>query len=183
MLGKMVVTTNGIPFWVSPQDERRVKEYQWHYNQKTGYIHRCAYNPINKKPKTIYLTHFILGYDGDDTVDHKNGVKTDNRRTNLEICTQKENVNRSEKVKECIKERAKKVRYKNKSGYVGVHPHVVHGEKTNKWRVNIGENKNGKKKTYYLGIFDNAEDAARARDKKAIEIHGRGNIYLNFPDE
>jgi hypothetical protein len=179
MLGKMVVSSNGIPFWVSPQDEKRVKEYQWHYNQKTGYIHRCEYDPTTHKPKTIYLSRFILGYDGDDTIDHKNDCKSDNRRTNLEICTQKENVNRSEKLKKHIIERAKAYQRKNESGYVGVYPYIVQGKRTNKWIVRLS----CKKISYHIGIFENKEDAGRARDKKVIELHGRENIYLNFPDE
>ena len=39
-----------------------------------------------------------------------------------------------------------------------------------------------KGKLYELGLFDTQLEAARARDRKAIEFHGR-YAYLNLPEE
>jgi len=35
---------------------------------------------------------------------------------------------------------------------------------------------------YHLGLFDDEVEAARARDRKAWELHGEF-AYLNFPEE
>ena len=48
-------------------------------------------------------------------------------------------------------------------------------EKNKKWRARIRDNY----KHIHLGCFDNEEDAARAYDIKAKELHGE-HCYLNF---
>ena len=35
---------------------------------------------------------------------------------------------------------------------------------------------------YYLGLFDDEVEAAKARDRKAYELHGEF-AYLNFPED
>ncbi len=35
---------------------------------------------------------------------------------------------------------------------------------------------------YFLGFFDDEIEAARARDRKAYELHGKF-AYLNFPED
>ena len=37
-------------------------------------------------------------------------------------------------------------------------------------------------KVYYLGFFDDEVEAAKARDRKAYELHGKF-AYLNFPED
>jgi hypothetical protein len=62
----------------------------------------------------------------------------------------------------------------NTSGYRG----VSFFKRENKWVSRIYS----KGKLLYIGYFDNKEDAARSRDKKALEIFGP-KCYLNFPLE
>jgi hypothetical protein len=57
------------------------------------------------------------------------------------------------------------------SKYVGVY--LV---KNGKWSAQIRQNPI----RYYLGTFDNEDDAARAYDEKALELYGE-NAKLNFP--
>jgi hypothetical protein len=60
------------------------------------------------------------------------------------------------------------------SQYVGVNFHKRH----QKWCANICYDK----KLRYLGSFSSEEDAARAYDKKALELFGE-NANLNFPNQ
>lgn len=90
-------------------------------------------------------------------VDHINHDKLDNRKSNLRIVTQQQNLMN------------RKVFKNNKTGFKGV---SVYGEK---YRASI--RKNGKRE--YLGFFKNPIDAAKAYDKRAIELFGEYAV-LNF---
>ena len=50
--------------------------------------------------------------------------------------------------------------------------------KGNKWRAGI----TCRGHHYFLGLFDDPVEAAKARDRKAYELHGP-YAYLNFPEE
>lgn len=70
-----------------------------------------------------------------------------------------------------------KAQLRNKSGYTGVRWR----EREKRWCAAIGKKVNGVYKSRHLGSFKAAEDAARAYDAAAIEIHGP-SARLNFPD-
>ena len=91
-------------------------------------------------------------------IDHKNSNTLDNRKENLRLCTQSENM--------------KNMRSgSNKHGYRGV-------SKTSPGTFNAAIRVNGTPK--YLGSFRTLEDAARAYDVAAIREHGEF-AKLNFP--
>ena len=85
-------------------------------------------------------------------VDHINGNSLDNRKSNLRICTHKENV------------RNQKLSAANTSGYRG----VSWNKASKKWEAYIKVNQ----KRIYLGKFVDILDAARAYAKKAKECFG-----------
>lgn len=107
---------------------------------------------------SVNMHSVILGV---PLVDHVNGDGLDNRRANLRPATVGENaLNRSR-------------RSDNTSGYKGVSRNGDNG----RWRAYI--NRDGRRLS--LGSFGSAEEAARAYDTAALELHG-AFARLNFPE-
>jgi len=103
--------------------------------------------------------HRVILPDAEE-VDHINGNGLDNRRANLRPATGIEN------------RRNRRRSRKNTSGYAG-----VSWDKVNrKWYAYITAD--GRMRA--LGRFDTAEEAALARDRAALELHGEF-ARLNFP--
>ena len=116
-------------------------------------------------------------------VDHINGNGLDNRKENLRLCTRAQNAMN------------KRIRRDSLTGYKGVYYNPIHREKYTSKKTGITtvhESKlskpyqayigNGKGGHIKLGRYATAEEAARARDAKAKELHG-DFAFLNFPEE
>lgn len=93
-----------------------------------------------------FLGHIPCGFDL--VVNHKNFIRTDNRKLNLEIVTNRENTNKNN--------------VSATSKFIGVY----WLKSRRKWvaRIRIG------KEHKYLGIFKNEEDASKAYNDKLNEI-------------
>lgn len=96
-------------------------------------------------------------------VDHINRNGLDNREENLRWATRSQNMANGTKLKV------------NTSGYRGVSKYLR--SKSNPWRAYCTKNK----KVRHIGYFSTAEEAAKAYDKVAKEVHGRF-AYQNFPE-
>jgi hypothetical protein len=132
---------------IDDDDYEIISRFNWYFNN--GYASRQK--RINGERFRIYLHRFILGViDPDVVVDHINGNKLDNRKSNLRLCTSQQN----------------KWNRKNVSGssiYLGVSK-----KREKSWRVSIAKDK----KDYDLGTYDNEIDAALVYNRKAIELFG-----------
>jgi hypothetical protein len=91
-------------------------------------------------------------------IDHIDGNGLNNCRSNLRICTQRQN----------------NYNKRGKRRFTGVRRYRE-GSKYAARIIKDGKN-------YYIGSFDDPIEAAKARDRKALELHGEF-AHLSFPDE
>lgn len=117
----------------------------------------------NYKVIHISLASYIIGKPW-SLVDHKNRNPYNNKRSNLRVCNRSQNNSNREKY-------IRKINNKiiTTCNFIGVRFHKGKYEA----RVSF------KNKVYHVGTFDTAEEAAIARDRKALEIQGEFAV-LNF---
>lgn len=148
---RTVTLSGGEVAIVDAADYALVSQYVWRLNEK-GYA--VASICIDGKRFNVRMHRLIMGLKNGDPrrVDHRSGVRLDNRRGNLRICTVAEN-NRNARIGNT-----------NTSGLKG-----VHWDKVNQvWRAQI--HVNGRNRT--LGRFKDREKAGQAYEKAAKELHG-----------
>ena len=136
---------------ISDEDLERVAEWAW--RKKTVRPGVNYVEMANKKSKPgIPLHRFIMNPPDGLLVDHKDGDGMNNQRENLRICTNADNV------------RNRKLHSNSTTGYKGVWFYNSH----KKYSASIMSHGN----KYFLGLYDDPIEAARAYDKKARELHG-----------
>lgn len=140
--------------------------FKWHVT-KGGYaVHHVNKQDTqfwNQPVKTaIYMHRVITGLKrGDKRVaDHVNHNKLDNRRNNLRICSQAENLRNQ----------------RTKKRYKGVF--LLTGKRKKKWQSIIIFNN----ERHYLGNFATEQEAAMAYNAAAVELFGE-YAYLNEINE
>lgn len=149
----MQLTNSRAFFEISDEDFPLVCKHKWGITI-AGYIESTGTREL--------LHRFLFGLIKNDGkyVDHKDGNKANNKRDNLRLCTNRENVANSPK------------RSTNITGFKGVS--VYTGRKN--YRVTITHN--GKHK--HIGMYEDLISGARAYDKWALIIFGEF-AHLNFP--
>ena len=91
-------------FVVDEDDGHKVREYKTWHIISNGYVSHSYY--VDKKEKVLYLHNLIMnrlnfpGKGATETVDHINRIGTDNRKENLQICSQsQQNFNQKRKIR------------------------------------------------------------------------------------
>ena len=99
-------------------------------------------------------------------VDHVDGDSLNNLRTNLRIATNAQNMHN------------RKVSKNNKIGFKGVYEkgHCLTGAPTGRYAATLRVDG----RTEHVGYFGSPEEAARAYDRRAIEVRGEF-ARTNFP--
>lgn len=146
---------------VDDEDYAALCIYKWRANE-CGYVVRTVRNSGRSTPMRMHRQ--ILSLAPGVPADHINGNRLDNRRSNLRLCTWRQNaMNRGKR------------RWRRgipaQSQFIGVTR--GHG---GRWRACI--KRDGRQA--YLGSFAEEIEAARAHDAAARELHGEF-ARLNFP--
>lgn len=140
-----IFTFKGEKIIIDTDDYPMIKEYCWAIDKR-------GYAVSSFKGNVIYMHRTIMKPSPDLEVDHINCDKTDNRKSNLRICTHSQNA----------RNRGKKS--DNTSGFVG----VTYEKRRNKWVARIWNN--GKR--IHLGEFKDIEDAIKTRKEAEIKYYG-----------
>ena len=153
---RRIPLSRGLFATVDAADYEELSKYRWHATCSGG---SKVYAVCHKDGKSLSMHRMILKPPKGYLVDHIDHNPLNNRRCNLRVCTQEQNmVNRGPKG--------------GSSRFVGV------SRCGKKWRAGIiwrGE-------YFHLGLFEDEVEAAKARDRKAYELHGP-YACLNFPED
>ena len=140
-------TNTGVEFYIDAEDVEKVAKRSWYLSQ-WGYLRSSITGG-----GSIDLHKYVIGKENEcATIDHIDRNKLNNKKTNLRICTPKEN------------RYNKSTRSNNTSGFTG----VGWNTRANKWCAYIA--KDGE--TTHLGYFNQYVDAVMARYKAEKEVFG-----------
>ena len=146
---RKIKLTQGKYALVDDEDFDRVNQFKWWAIKSPSNNWRAV---RQKNRLNIYMHKFILGENSFKIIDHINGDSLDNRKSNLRYCSYSQNNMNS------------KIKSHNTTGHKG----VSFVRRVNKYRVQIMCNKI----RYNLGYFKDINDAAKAYNAKALELHG-----------
>lgn len=152
-----------LSFVVDASDLPLIENHSWRaYISKSGYIRVETSLSQNGKIVHLMLSRFLMNFPKGKFVDHIDCNPLNNRRSNLRLANESQNARNVPKTKRITYSRFKGVSW---------HKHK------SKWVAHCAINS----KNQFIGYFTNEEDAARAYDLKAKELHG-AFAKLNFPD-
>ncbi len=139
----------------------------WHINDR-GYVIWSVMRDGKKTTIRMHQTVYELKHgpipEGLD-VDHVDRNRRNNQDSNLRLTTRSQNLLNKNR------------EYPNQTGYIGVICRTDVSNPGTRYRAYV--NHNGK--TVWCGQFQTPEEAARAHDRRAIELQGKF-AHLNFPN-
>lgn len=142
--------TRGQVAKVDCEDFERINQWKWHVADNF-YAKRREF--VGGKPVAWKRMHReVIGAQPGQVVDHINGDRLDNRRANLRICTQQQNLFNSKKHKDCTS------RFKG----------VFWSRQAQKWQTRI----RAEGKSKHLGYSLNEVDAAILYNQAAARYFG-----------
>lgn len=157
----IIKTNKSEEILVDDSDYEWLSKFKWHMNFN-GYARRNL--RIGGKRTMIFMHREIMNTPSGYFTDHINGVKKDNRRCNLRICTRAENA---------------KNRKMNSSNTIGIKGVRRSGRKSKPFysRIRI----NGRQ--VHLGGFATAEEAQQSYIAASLQYHGAFSPYATGRQE
>lgn len=145
-------------FEIDEEDFDKIKKYRWRL------LSNNCISAWNENFTKEFLVHRLIMNvsDGKIKIDHIDGNRYNNKKSNLRLCSNAENNRNTSK------------RITNKSGYKG----VSWEKRFSRWRATI----TFEGKQIHLGTYKDITEAAIAYDKKAKELFGEF-AWLNFRNE
>ena len=160
---KQIPLSQGYFALVDDEDYPLVSQHKWTYDK--GYAVRKI-TLARRRYRSVYMHRILTNAAPGEMVDHRDGNRANNTRANLRICTAQQNSKNRRST--ALQSTTKKA-----SRYKGVSR--THKTK-DRWSALIIAD--GIR--HHLGSFASEEEAARAYDAKAIELHGEF-AQTNFP--
>jgi len=151
----VIPLTKGKSAYVDAEDYDRLMKHKWTASSSGP---KC-YAQRNEKGRSIMMHREIMHAPKGMVVDHIDGNGLNNCKSNLRICTQGQNICNS-----------------RPRGKTSVFKGVSYDKERGKYKAFVWENG----ATAMIGRYDDAAEAAKARDYRAVQLHGEF-AYLNFP--
>lgn len=147
---------------VDREDYKYLSTMKWYAYYSSNSMKIYTYTKKSDRSRIVWLHRLLVNCPKGMVVDHINGNGLDNRKRNLRICTREQNslnIGKSDTPAT--------------SKYIGVYYNKSCPSKP--WKASISINN----KTVNLGQFSLESDAAKFRDKIALQIRGK-YARLNF---
>lgn len=157
-------SNTNIEFYFDLEDFDKIRKYTWRENER-GYVATSLNNyDGNGHNKNLFLHQLVMDEQRGEIVDHKNRVKTDCRKSNLQITTQQQNIVNRDKQRN------------NTTGYVGVSINKnIKTDKGKRYLAYISKDRHSYSKSFYA-----LEDAIEWR--KQMEVQLFSNFYIHKED-
>lgn len=151
---------NGTYFFFDKEDYDKIKKYSWWYDGR--YVITHSLKNDNYTTDIIRMHRVVMDIPDRENieVDHKNLIRYDCRKSNLRKATTSQNA------------RNKDFSYQFTTGVVGVK------KENSKWLASITMNK----KNIRLGLFDDFNDAVKARKQAEMKLFGEFRYDMTNKD-
>lgn len=158
---KEIQLSQGLIARVDDEDFAELSKYNWYASMNRKHYAR-RHQMINGKKTKIYMHRQVLGVEDPKVfVDHIDGDGLNNCRSNLRRASHSENLANVFK----------------RSGTSSKYRGVNYRKSSGKWQVQIQH----QGKLYFVGSFVDEDEAARAYDKRAVDLFGEF-AKLNFSE-